>query len=296
MNTMKTFLLMVGMMALFLFVGNLAGGRMGMQYAFILACGMNLFSYWFSDKMVLAMYGAKPVPETDDTGLIRIARRLSHKANIPMPRVYLIDSAVPNAFATGRNPQHAAIAATTGIIDMLNEHELEGVLGHELSHVLHRDILISTVAATMAGAIMMLAHGARWAMMFGGYGGRDREERGAGGLELLVIAILAPLAATLIQLAISRSREYDADKGGANLTGDPLSLASALGKISVGNAHARIPLTTNPATAHMFICNPLKGEGLMALFSTHPPTGERIKRLESMAGATSAFHTPELIR
>ncbi len=296
MNTIKTILLMVGMMALFLFVGNLAGGRMGMQYAFILACVMNLFSYWFSDKMVLAMYRAKEVPETDDTGLVRIARRLSHKANIPMPRVYIIDSPVPNAFATGRNPKHAAIAATTGIIEMLNEHELEGVLGHELSHVLHRDILVSTVAATMAGAIMMLAHGARWAMIFGGYGGRDRNERGAGGLELIIIAFLAPLAATMIQLAISRSREYDADKGGAILTGDPLSLASALGKISVGNADARVPLTTNPSTAHLFICNPLKGEGLMALFSTHPPTGERIKRLEWMAGTTASFQSPQVIR
>jgi heat shock protein HtpX len=293
MNYLKTFLLMVGLMALFLFIGRAMGGRAGMEYAFVLACAMNLFSYWFSDKMVLAMYGAKQVPETDDTGLVRIARRLAHKANIPMPRVYLIDSPVPNAFATGRNPQHAAIAATTGIIDMLNEHELEGVLGHELSHVIHRDILISTVAATLAGAIMMLRQLAWWGAMFGG--GRDREERG-GGLELLIVMIVAPLAATLIQLAISRSREYDADKGGALLTGDPLSLASALSKISAGNAHARVPLSTNPATAHLFICNPLKGEGLMALFSTHPPTAERIKRLEAMAtGATSSYKTPQVI-
>jgi heat shock protein HtpX len=210
-----------------------------------------------------------------------------------MPKVYIIDSPVPNAFATGRNPQHAAVAATSGILDMLNEHELEGVLGHELSHVIHRDILISTVAATIAGAIMMLRQLAWWGAMFGGMN-RDREERG-GGLELLVVMLVAPLAATLIQLAISRSREYDADRSGALLTGDPMSLASALSKISVGNAHARVPLTTNPATAHLFICNPLKGDGLMALFSTHPPTSERIKRLEAMAGASHSG-MPDLIR
>ncbi len=294
MNIIKTILLMTGLMALFLFVGDAMGGRVGMQYAFILACAMNLFSYWFSDKMVLAMYGAKQVPETDDTVLVRTVRRLAHKANIPMPKVYIIDSPVPNAFATGRSPQHAAVAATSGILDMLDEHELEGVLGHELSHVLHRDILISTVAATFAGAIMMLRQLAWWGTMFGGMR-RDRNERG-GGLELLVVMIVAPLAATLIQLAISRSREYDADKSGAILTGDPLSLASALEKISVGNANARVPLTTNPATAHLFICNPLKGTGLMALFSTHPPTAERIKRLEAMAGmATRLFETPQVI-
>jgi len=294
MNTVKTFLLMFGLMALFLFVGNAMGGRMGMEYAFILACGMNLFSYWFSDKMVLAMYGAKLVPETDDTGLVRTVRRLAHKANIPMPRVYIINSAVPNAFATGRNPQHAAVAATSGILEILDERELEGVLGHELTHVLHRDILISTVAATFAGAIMLLRQMAWWGAMFGGMGRRDRNERG-GGIELLVVMIVAPLAATLIQMAISRSREFDADKGGALLTGDPLSLARALSKISIGNAQARVPLTDNPATAHLFICNPLKGQGIMALFSTHPPTAERIKRLEAMAGVSSSYHTPQLI-
>jgi heat shock protein HtpX len=294
MNTLKTFLLMLGLMALFLFIGNALGGRSGMQLAFIMACGMNLFSYWFSDKMVLAMYGAKRVPETDDTVLVRTVRRLAHKANIPMPAVYTIASDVPNAFATGRNPRHAAVAATTGILEVLNEHELEGVLGHELSHVIHRDILISTIAATFAGAIMMLRQMAWFGAMFGGMGRRDRNERG-GGLELLVVMIVAPLAASLIQMAISRSREFDADKGGAQLTGDPMSLASALEKISVGNAHARVPLTTNPSTAHLFICNPFKGEGLMALFSTHPPTAERIKRLEAMAGTRASFQTPEVI-
>ncbi len=293
MNSLKTFLLMVGLVALFLFIGKALGGQIGMVYAFMLACVMNLFSYWFSDKLVLALYRAKPVPETDDTGLVRTVRRLAQKASIPMPKVYLIKSPVPNAFATGRNPQHAAIAATTGIVEALSERELEGVLAHELSHVIHRDILISTVAATLAGAIMLLRQMAWWGSMFGGMR-RDRDEHG-GGLELLVAMIVAPLAATLIQLAISRSREYDADKGGAELTGDPLSLASALSKISAGNAHARVPLTDNPATAHLFICNPLKGQGLASLFSTHPPTAERIKRLESLAGVVTSYKTPKLI-
>src|SRR5258708_2859957 len=212
MNTIKTFLLLTGLMALFVFIGGALGGRSGMEYAFILACVMNVASYWFSDKIVLAMYRAKPVTETEAPELVRIVRQLAQKANIPIPKVYIIDSPVPNAFATGRNPNHAAVAATSGILDRLDDRELEGVLGHELSHVFHRDILISTVAATIAGAIMMLAHMARWGMMFGGYGGRDREDRG-GGLELLFVALLAPVAASLIQLAISRSREYDADRG-----------------------------------------------------------------------------------
>ncbi len=294
MNVLKTFLLMLGMFAIFLFIGRAIGGQQGMIYAFGAACVMNFFSYWFSDKIVLAMYGAKPLKDTDDTGLVRTVRRLAQKANIPMPRVYLINSSVPNAFATGRNPRHAAVAATSGIVDMLSERELEGVLGHELSHVIHRDILISTIAATMAGAIMFLRQMAWWGSVAGGMN-RDRDERG-GGLELLIAMVVAPLAAMLIQMAISRGREYDADKGGAALTGDPLSLASALAKISVGNAHARVPLTNNPATAHLFICSPLRGDGIMSLFSTHPSTAERIKRLESMAGASSSTQTPQLIR
>jgi heat shock protein HtpX len=282
MNTLKTFLLMTGLMALFLFIGRVLGGQTGMIYAFGFACVTNLFSYWFSDKMVLAMYGAKPVTEAEAPDLVRIVKNLSVKANIPMPKVYVIDSPVPNAFATGRSPSHAAVAATAGILERSDDRELEGVIGHELSHVYHRDILTSTIAATMAGAIMMLASMARWGMMFGGYGGRDREDRG-GGLELLVVAIFAPLAASLIQLAISRSREYDADRAGAELTHDPRALASALQKISADNARARVPLTTNPATAHLWIANPLRAEGLMALFSTHPPTAERVKRLEAMS-------------
>jgi heat shock protein HtpX len=293
-NTLKTFLLLTGLMALFIFVGRLAGGQTGMIYAFIFACVMNFVSYWFSDKIVLMSYGAKEVSEAQAPDLYKIVRRLALKANIPVPKVYVINSPVPNAFATGRNPQHAAIAATSGILERLNGQELEGVLGHELSHVLHRDILISTVAATVAGAVMMLASMARWGLMFGGYGGRDREERG-GGLELLIVALLAPLAASLIQMAISRSREYDADRGGAELTGHPLSLASALQKIAVDNAHAPVPLTTNPATAHLFIMNPLRGGGLMTLFSTHPPTAERIKRLEAMATMTSPSYAPRVV-
>lgn len=294
MNTLKTFLLLLGLMALFLFIGGALGGRTGMEYAFVLACVMNAFSYWFSDKMVLAMYRAKPVTEVEAPDLVRIVRQLAQKANIPMPRVYIIPSDIPNAFATGRSPQHAAVAATRGILDRLNDEELEGVIGHELSHVFHRDILISSIAATVAGAIMMLASMARWGMIFGGYGGRDRENRG-GGLELLFVALFAPLAASLIQLAISRSREYDADRSGAELTHDPLALASALQKISEDNARAPVPLTTNPATAHLFITNPLRAQGLMALFSTHPPTAERIKRLEAMASSMSPYQSPRVV-
>jgi heat shock protein HtpX len=294
MNVLKTFLLLTGLMALFLFVGHLAGGQTGMIYAFGMACVMNVVSYWFSDKIVLTSFGAKEVSPEQAPELHRIVSRLAQQANIPLPKIYIINSAVPNAFATGRNPQHAAIAATTGIIERLNAQELEGVLGHELSHVFHRDILISTIAATVAGAVMMLASIARWGMMFGGYGGRDRDDRG-NGLALLIVALLAPLAASVIQMAISRSREYEADRGGAELTGQPLALASALEKIAVGNANARVPLTTNPATAHMFIMNPLRGNWLMTMFSTHPPTADRIKRLESMVATAHAPGVPKVI-
>jgi heat shock protein HtpX len=296
MNALKTFFLLTGLMALFMAVGRVLGGQTGMVYAFVLACVMNLGSYWFSDKIVLATYGARPANEADHPKLIRAVRSLAQKANIPEPRVYIIESQVPNAFATGRSPQHAAVAATQGILDMLDDDELEGVLGHELTHVLHRDILISSIAATLAGAIMMLSSMARWGALFGGFSSRDNEERG-GGLEFLVMILLAPLAATLIQLAVSRSREYDADHGGAVLTGNPHSLASALRKISIGNAEADVPLTTNPATAHMFICNPLRGQTLAALFSTHPPTADRIKRLEAMAqtGSATLNHPPRRV-
>jgi heat shock protein HtpX len=294
MNTLKTFLLLAGLMALFLWIGRMVAGQAGMMYAFILACVMNFMSYWFSDKLVLAMYGAKPVSATDAPELYHTVEKLAQRANIPMPRVYIIQSPVPNAFATGRNPSHAAVAATTGILERLNRSELEGVLGHELSHVIHRDTLISAVAATVAGAIMMLGNMMRWGAMMGGYGGRDRENRG-GGLELLFVALLAPIAASLIQLAISRSREYEADRGGAELTGQPLSLAGALQKIASDNAQAPVPLTSNPATAHLFIVNPLHGGGLAGLFSTHPPTAERVRRLEAMAGTVHAPHTPRVV-
>jgi len=294
MNALKTFFLLVGMMALFLFIGNLVGGRNGMVIAFVMACVMNLVSFWFSDKIVLAAYGAKPATEAEHPKLMKVVRSLAVKAGIPEPRVYIIPSEVPNAFATGRNPQHAAVAATQGIMDRLNDRELEGVLGHELSHVLHRDILISTIAATFAGAIMTLANMAQWGAILGG--GRDEDRRG-NGIALIAVAILAPLAASLVQMAISRSREFDADRRGAELTGDPLSLASALQKIAVGNAHARQPLTTNPATAHMFISSPLRGQTLAGLFSTHPPTAERVKRLEAMSPASfsDSAGAPKLI-
>jgi heat shock protein HtpX len=293
MNAIKTFLLLFALTALFVLIGGAVGGRSGMQMAFIFACVTNFFSYWFSDRLVLAMYRAQPVTDAQAPELVGIVRNLAAKKNIPMPRVYIIDSPVPNAFATGRNPSHAAVAATSGILERLNERELEGVIAHELSHVFHRDILISSVAATVAGAIMMLASIVRWGMFFGGYGGRDREER--GGLELLFVAILAPIAASLIQLAISRSREYDADAGGATLTHDPLALASALEKITADNAHARVPLTTNPATAHLFIANPLRVEGLMALFSTHPPTAKRVARLQAMATEMRSYPVPRVV-
>lgn len=282
MNIFKTALLMTALTALFLLVGRLLGGTAGMQMAFVFALLTNVGSYWFSDKLVLAMSNAKPIGEAEAPVLARIVQRLAQKANIPMPKLYIIESPVPNAFATGRNPQHAAVAATTGILSVLDERELEGVLGHELSHIFHRDILISTIAATVAGAVMMLAHMARWGMMVGGFGGRDRENRG-GGLEMLAIVLFAPLAASLIQLAISRSREYHADLGGANLTGDPLALAAALEKISAGNARAATPLSSNPVVAHLYIANPLRADAMMSLFSTHPPIAERIKRLQQMA-------------
>ncbi len=279
MNMLKTTLLMGLLTVLLVSIGGALGGRNGMTMAFLLAAGMNFFSYWFSDKIVLSMYGARQIEETDDPRFYGIVRRLAQRANLPMPKVYLIDSETPNAFATGRNPEHAAVAATSGIMRILSDDELAGVMAHELTHVKNRDILISTIAATFAGAITYLAHMAQWAAIFGG--GRRDDDEGGGVLGMLFMAILAPIAAMLVQMAISRSREFGADAGGASISGNPLSLANALQKLEMANQ--RIPMETNTATAHMFIVNPLTGGGLMTLFSTHPPIPERVARLQDMS-------------
>ena len=262
-------------------IGGALGGERGVIIAFVLAAGMNFFSYWFSDRLVLAAYGAQELTPEQAPELHEIVQELARAANIPTPRLYLIDSDTPNAFATGRNPNHAAVAVTRGIMSICNRDELKGVLGHELSHVLNRDILTSSIAATLAGAVMMLASWVRWAAIFGGFEERREEGEGGGMLGLLVMSVLAPFAAMLIQLAISRTREYQADATGARLTRHPLYLASALRKLEIANQ--RLPLEAGPATAHLFIVNPLSGQGLMRLFSTHPPLEDRIKRLEQMA-------------
>ncbi len=282
-NLMKTAMLMAAITALFMAVGQAMGGQQGMVLALLVALGMNFFSYWFSDKMVLKMYNAREVDENTAPGFYRMVRELAQKAELPMPRVYIIDEEAPNAFATGRNPHHAAVAATTGIMRVLNERELRGVMAHELAHVKHRDILISTISATMAGAISMLAN---FAMMFGS---RDSEGRPSNPIATIAVMILAPLAASLIQMAISRAREFEADRGGAEISGDPRALASALDKI---NRYARgIPLEAaerHPETAQMMIVNPLSGGGLRGLFSTHPATEERVARLLALAASMRA--------
>lgn len=281
MNQFKTFLLMLVLTLLFILVGSAIGGKSGVIYAFILAALMNFFAYWFSDKIVLRMYGAQQVSESEAPELYQIVGDLTNKAGMPMPKVYIMENDTPNAFATGRNPEHAAVAVTTGLMRILSKDELRGVIGHELSHIRHRDILVSTVAATLAGAIGMLARMAQWGAIFGG--GRSDDEGGGGGgnfLVVLIFSIIASVAALLIQMAISRSREYLADAGGARLS-HPLSLAKALGKLEL--AAKRIPMEANPSTAHMFIVNPLRGGGILSLFSTHPPIEERIARLEEMA-------------
>jgi heat shock protein HtpX len=280
MNQFKTFFLMLVLTALFILVGTAIGGKTGAVYAFVFAALMNFFSYWFSDKIVLRMYGAKEVSQSEAPQLYGIVAELTSKASLPMPKVYIMENETPNAFATGRNPEHAAVAVTSGIMRILNKEELMGVIGHELSHIQHRDILISTIAATMAGAVSMLASMARWGAMFGGMRSNDDEGRGGNILGVIVVSIFASVAAMLIQMAISRSREYLADEGGAHLS-NPLSLARALGKLEV--AAQRIPMEANPSTAHMFIVNPLRGGGVLSLFSTHPPIEERISRLEEMA-------------
>jgi heat shock protein HtpX len=281
MNTTKTIVLMVGLTVLLVFLGGAFGGRQGMIFAFIFALATNMFSYWFSDKIVLRMYGAQEATEAEAPMLWGVTHDLALKMNMPMPKVYLIPSESPNAFATGRNPKHAAVAATQGILRMLTREELEGVMAHELGHVRNRDILIGTIAAAIAGAISLLAHMAQWAMIFGGFGGRRDDDEGSGGvIGGILMIILAPIAAALIQMAISRSREYEADATGARICGNPLWLANALRKLQVGSQ--RVPLNANPATAHMFIVNPLRGGGFRSLFSTHPPLEDRIARLESM--------------
>jgi heat shock protein HtpX len=274
----KTVLLLGSLTGLLMLIGGATYGQAGLVFAFVMAAVMNIASYWFSDKIVLRMYGATEVgPEHP---LSRITARLAQKAGLPMPRVYVIPQASPNAFATGRDPHHAAVAATEGILQLLPEAELEGVIAHELTHVAHRDILISSVAATIAGAIMLLAHMLRFAAFFGGGSRNDRE--GGNPIALLAMAILAPIAAMLIQAAISRQREFAADRGGADIAGTPTGLASALRHIEA--ASKQIPLDANPATSHMFIMKPFSGEGLMSLFSTHPPTEARIRALMERRG------------
>jgi heat shock protein HtpX len=278
---LKTGALLGLLTGLLVLIGGYFGGSQGMSMAFVMAFLMNFGAYWFSDRIVLAMYRAQPVSAADAPELHRIVQGLTLRAQMPMPRLYILPTDSLNAFATGRDPEHAAVAATQGILRVLNEEELEGVLAHELAHVRNRDTLISTIAATLAGVIMMLARMAMWMPYFGG-GGRDDEDRGGGGgtFGFLFLAILAPIAAMLIQLAISRSREFHADESAARLTHKPYALASALQKLEVGAN--RLPLEANPATSHLFIVNPIRGNTLFKLFSTHPPIEERIARLQAL--------------
>jgi heat shock protein HtpX len=280
MNTLKTVFLLTLLTVLFVFVGGMLGGKQGMMVALIFAALMNFGTYWFSDKIVLAMYRAQPVDEASHPQLYRVVRRVATNAHLPMPKVFVIPKETPNAFATGRNPKHAAVAVTQGILRILNDDELEGVISHEMAHIGNRDILTGSIVATLAGAISMLAFMARFAAIFGGYGGRDGESRG-GGLGLLIMAIVAPLAALLIQMAISRSREFAADSTAAADSHKPLALANALRKLE--HAAKRMPLDAKPSTAHLFIVNPLSGKGMASLFSTHPPIEERVARLEKIA-------------
>ncbi len=280
MNTLKTVFLMTLMTVFLLFIGSYLGGEQGLILAFGISLIMNFVSYWFSDKIVLMMYRAKEVTQAEAPRLYAMVTRIATQANLPVPRVYIIPDESPNAFATGRNPQHAAVAATEGILRLLSDDELEGVIAHEFAHIKHRDILTGTIVATMVGTITMLSRMAGWAMMFGG-GGNDRERRG-NGLAELALLILAPIAAVLVQLAISRSREFAADEGAARITGRPLSLANALTKLERKSEDVQIE-NLSPSTAHMFIVNPIRGGGVMKLFMTHPPVEERVARLNQFA-------------
>ena len=277
-NVFKTAILLAVLTAMLVLIGGAIGGRQGMLIALILAFVMNFVSYWWSDKIVLSMYGAQQVTEAQAPELYSMVRRLATKAGAPMPKVYIIPSDQPNAFATGRNPAHAAVAVTESIMRILDPEELEGVLAHEMSHVINRDVLISTIAATLAGAITYLAHMAQWAAFMGG--GRRDDDEGPSPIAMVVMAVIAPLAAMLVQLAVSRAREFQADASGARLAGRPWPLAKALEKLDM--ATRAIPMDANPATAHLFIMNPLRGQSLMRLFSTHPSTEERIARLRAM--------------
>ncbi len=277
MNTIKTVVLLGALTGVLIFIGGLLGGQSGMILALVLAAAMNFFAYWFSDTIVLKMHGAKTVTREQAPALYEILEGLTARSGVPMPKVYIVQSDAPNAFATGRNPSHAAVACTTGILRILDRTELEGVLAHELSHVRNRDILISSVAATVAGAISILASMARWGAIFGGFGGRDND-RGGSVFELLALAIVTPIAAMLIQMAVSRSREFQADASGAKMVGNPYGLASALQKLEDYGRKVP-PLNVSPTMSHLYISNPLSGRGLMKMFSTHPPTQERIRRL-----------------
>ena len=279
MNGFKVFILMLALMIVFMGVGYFAGGQSGMVLAFVLACAMNFFAYWYSDKMVLKMYKARQITEADHPRLYRVVTRVVAQAMIPMPKVYIVPSKAPNAFATGRNAEHAAVAVTEGLLGILNEDELEGVIGHEVAHIMNNDMLIGTIAATFAGAIGIIASIARWGAIFGGYS-RSNDNQG-GGIGLLIAAIVAPLVAVIWQTAISRQREYKADNRGGLITRKPQSLASALEKLH--QSPTRMNIDQRPATANLMIINPLSGRGITSLFSTHPPVKERIKRLNKLA-------------
>ena len=279
-NFFKTAVLLAALTCLVVLIGGAIGGQQGMLIAFVLAAAMNFASYWFSDRIVLSMYRAQPVDQTSAPDLYRIVRTLATRGGLPMPRIYVIPGDTPNAFATGRDPQHAAVAVTEGIMRMLDDSEIEGVIAHELSHVKNRDTLTMTIAATLAGVITYMAHMAQWAAMFGGRRSDDDDSGGGGAFGAILMAILAPIAAMLVQMAISRTREFQADASGARLAGQPWGLAKALEKLEMAASMA--PMQATPATAHLFIVNPLRGGGLMSLFSTHPPTQERIARLRAM--------------